>query len=144
MKTLQTKFEMDKFYKPLRVYVDKKYKGTKEEYSKELEESCTIYIQNIPLHVREERLWNIFKLVGEIDKVIMGVNKQHYFVGFAFIIFKSKEDATSALYYMNGIKIDGNQLALDRDIVFTEERRYGRGEGGDTMRTSMSKRRRNR
>lgn len=130
---------MDKFYTKKTTYIDKKFPGTKEEYCNLLGKSKTIYITNIPLHVREERLWNLFGIIDDIEHLIMGVDNELKFAGFCFIIYKDQISANTALKLLNGIKIDGVSLQIDKDIGFTEERRYGRGEGGRQMREKYYK-----
>ncbi|KAL6121114.1 hypothetical protein NUSPORA_02021 [Nucleospora cyclopteri] len=126
---------LDKYYpQNKKFYIEKTFQGTPEEYKIVLNESKCIFVNNIPLHVREERLWNLFQLIGPIEKVIMGVDQQLMFVGFAFVIFRELEHANKVVKLMNNIKIDGISLRLDKDMGFAEDRRFGRGEGGKQMK----------
>ena len=138
----QTNHELDVYIKSTRnTYVDRKFKGTREEYFKLLENSKTIYVMNIPLHVTEERLWNIFRIAGKIQNVVMGVNNCEEFTGFAFIIFKETSSVDRSITLLNGIKMEGRSIKVDRDIGFTEDRRYGRGQKGQQMKYDFIRKR---
>ncbi|OQS54115.1 Cbp20 [Ecytonucleospora hepatopenaei] len=134
-------FPLDKWMQEGKeIYIDREFKGSREEYIESLKNSRTIYVSNIPLRTKEERLWNIFSVCGKIENVVMGVNNQFEFVGFAFIIFKDREGADNAVRYLN-IKIDDKFIKLDKDIGFSEKRRFGRGRGGNQLKFDYVKKR---
>lgn len=125
-----------------RFYVEKTFKGTDEEYKKLLDESSTLYIANISTAMREERLWHLFALCGEVRRVIMGVNSnKHTPCGFAFIEYYSAADAQKAIVFFRGFELDGRVLAVDKDMGFAEGRQYGRGIFGGKLKSDNYKKR---
>ncbi|KAI5182259.1 nuclear cap-binding protein subunit 2, partial [Pancytospora epiphaga] len=58
-----------------RIYYEKSFKGTDEEYIELLNGSRTLYITNLNENIEEERLWHLFGICGELRRVIMGVNQ---------------------------------------------------------------------
>jgi nuclear cap-binding protein subunit 2 len=69
--------------------------------------------------------------VGEIKRVIMGINKQtHQQCGFCFVEYFTHEDACDARRFLNGTKLDDRIIRIDLDWGFTEGRQYGRGQLG--------------
>lgn len=123
------------------VYVDRKFKGTREEYFDLLNNTKTLYVTNLPLHLTEERLWNIFAVCGKVENVVRGVNDDLEFVGFAFIIYQEKEGAQNAFDNLH-IKIDTFSIKIDKDVGFSEERRFGRGKKGQQLKNDFKKRQR--
>ncbi|KAI4291841.1 nuclear cap-binding protein subunit 2 [Pancytospora philotis] len=125
-----------------RVYREKSFKGTEEEYLQLLEDSSTLYITNISEQIREERLWHLFGICGEVRRVIMGVNSSTKTpCEFAFIEYYRREDAATALAFYRGLELDGRALAVDKDMGFAEGRQYGRGVFGGKVRADNSRKR---
>ncbi|ELA41644.1 uncharacterized protein VICG_01277 [Vittaforma corneae ATCC 50505] len=125
-----------------RIYIEKSFKGTQEEYLKALEDSKTIYVSNIDENIKEERLWMLFSMVGEVKRVIMGINRGLLtFCGFCFVEFERKEDADNAIIFFKDFCLDGKFLKVDKDMGFAENRQYGRGVFGGTVRSDNKRRR---
>lgn len=126
-----------------RIYIEKTFKGTQEEYLNALKNSKTIYVSNIPENIKEERLWHIFSMVGNIKRVIMGVNKSHLtFCGFCFVEYEELSSADDSIVFFTGYLLDGKVLRIDKDIGYSENRQFGRGAFGGTLRGDNKRRRR--
>ena len=135
------KYFMDRVEK--RIYIEKTFQGTQEEYLKKLEESATLYITNIPFYLKEERLWHLFKLCGEVRRVIMGINKNKKTPAeFAFVEYYKHDDANNAIDLLRGYPLDGRPMAIDKDIGFSNGRELGRGVFGGKMKNDNYKKRR--
>lgn len=126
-----------------RVYYEKTFKGSEAEYKRLLEESATLYVTNINYYIREERLWHLFGLCGEVRRVIMGINHNSRTpCEFAFIEYYSRADADSALLFFRGFELDGRMIAVDKDMGFADGRQYGRGIFGGKLKSDNYKKRR--
>lgn len=133
------KFFGDKIEK--RLYIERTFKGTEDEYIKALEESSTLYITNIPFYIKEERLWHMFGICGEVRRIIMGINKNKKTAAeFAFVEFYNKEDALKAVDLYRGFPLAGRTLAIDKDIGYSEGREVGRGVFGGKLKSDNFKR----
>lgn len=56
-------------------YARKNWHGTPEEYYHALETSTTVYVGNLSFYTREEQIWELFSKVGEVKRIVMGLNK---------------------------------------------------------------------
>lgn len=114
-----------------RLYIEKTFSGTEEEYVQALNNSRTIYVNGIDSIIREERLWHLFGTTGEIRRLIMGINKTKLnFCGFFFVEYETKEEAEEAIVFFNNYKFDNCFLRVSKDSGFVEGRQYGRGSYG--------------
>jgi len=94
----------------------------------------TLYIGNLSYSVKENRIWSLFKKVGVIKRIIMGLNRYTFTsCGFCFVVFFNKRDTVYAFSYLNGIKIDTRFLRIDIDEGFKKGRQFGRGKDGGQM-----------
>lgn len=126
-----------------RIYIEKTFKGTQEEYIQGIKDSKTVYVSNINDNIKEERLWILFSIVGPVKRIIMGVNKGSLtFCGFCFVEYESKESADISVNFFKDFLLDGKLIKIDKDIGFTEGRQYGRGAFGGSMKNDERKRRR--
>ena len=68
----------------------KKYQ-TEEEWkqtSTSVRQSTTVYIGDLSFHTREEQIYELFSKVGQIKRIIMGINKYTKTpCGFCFVEF---------------------------------------------------------
>lgn len=127
-----------------RVYIEKTFTGTEDEYREALRKSRTIYVSGVNEDVREERIWHLFSVCGEVRRVIMGVNKSKLtFCGFFFVEFECPEDADNAMVFFRDFLLDGQLIKVDKDIGFSEGRQYGRGVFGGPMRNDNKRKRYN-
>ena len=73
----------------LTVYWDRSNFATIEDQLAAVGDSNTVYIGNLTFYTTEMKLTNIFKSVGPIKRVIMGINRLDYTpCGFAFVEFE--------------------------------------------------------
>lgn len=124
-----------------KMYRDRSFTGTDEEYERLLSTTCTMYVGNLPLTVTEERLWSLFSDLS-IRRVIMGLNRNNrLFCGFAFVEFYSHADCASACTAAKDMVIDGQRVSVDMDYGFVDGRQWGRGFTGGSYRKDVRKKR---
>ena len=58
-------------------------------------------------------------------------------MGFCFVEYMNKEDASTAVSCLNRSKLDRRIIRVDWDIGFKEGRQFGRGRGGGQKRDSV-------
>ncbi|XP_049848384.1 uncharacterized protein LOC126314451 [Schistocerca gregaria] len=116
-------------------YSLKYWSGTFEEYTRVLSKSTTLYIGNLSFYTTEEQIWELFSKVGQIKRLLMGLNKYtHTPCGFCFVEYYTHEAAEDCVYYINGTKLDDRIIRVDWDTGFVEGRQYGRGTNGGQIR----------
>lgn len=116
-------------------YYDKKSQLSHEEYKKRLQTSCTLYVGNLSKYTKEELMYEIFSMVGEIRLLKIGLNRKNKIpCGFCFIEYYKREDAETAYKCFNGTLIDDEKIRVDWDIGFYPARQYGRGYKGGQVR----------
>lgn len=129
---------MEKYFKTKKenfTYIDKTFNGCEEDYFKQLENSTTLYVGELNLTVKEERLWELFSLVGDIKRIIMGVHKyEHTPCGFCFVEYYERKDAQDAINLFNKFRLDNKYLRVSFDYGFKEGREKGRGTKGGQMK----------
>lgn len=137
--------QLQKYYEHCadkQIYIEKTFKGSKEEYFNTLKFARTLYVSNISENIREERLWLLFSILGEVRRIIPGINKTTLaFCGFCFVEFESVEAADAAINFFKDFSLDGKILKIDKDVGFTEGRQYGRGVFGGSFRTDNNRKR---
>lgn len=60
---------------PNSAYMDKQSKFEEEEYTRKLMNTCTLYVGNLSFFSTESQIFSLFKSVGEVKSLIMGLNK---------------------------------------------------------------------
>ncbi|XP_074593770.1 cap binding protein 20 [Brevipalpus obovatus] len=116
-------------------YRDHKFPGSREEYECTLKNSTTLYVGNLSFHTREEQIYELFGKCGDIKKVILGLNRiSKTPCGFCFIEYHSREEASNAIRYINGTRLDDRTVRTDWDSGFVEGRQFGRGKTGGQIR----------
>lgn len=81
----------------------------------ERNQEATIYVGNIDQKVAEEILWELFTQCGPVINIHLPKDKissDHQ--GFAFVEFRSEEDADYAIKIMHMIKLYGKPLKVNR------------------------------
>ena len=64
------------------------------QYEKELKTSTTLYVGNLSHWTMETQLWDYFSRYGEVDDIIMGLNRETKEPsGFCFVVMATREDA---------------------------------------------------
>jgi nuclear cap-binding protein subunit 2 len=110
------------------------------EKAKKLATSSTLYVGNLTFYTTEEQLWELFSKVGEISRIIMGLNlesKQQ--CGFCFVEYNTHKEAANCMRFINGTKLDDRIIRIDWDPGFVAGREYGRGMGGNQRRDQYRK-----
>lgn len=116
-------------------YKDRSFPGTAEEYQRLLRESRTLYVGNLSFHTTEEQVWEVFRSAGEVRRIIMGLDAKNLTAcGFCFVEYYTREDATRAVQWVTGLKVDERPVRVDWDPGFTEGRQFGRGRNGGQIR----------
>eukprot|EP01128_Nolandella_sp_AFSM9_P002877 TRINITY_DN13295_c0_g1_i1.p1 TRINITY_DN13295_c0_g1~~TRINITY_DN13295_c0_g1_i1.p1 ORF type:complete len:219 (-),score=57.61 TRINITY_DN13295_c0_g1_i1:137-769(-) len=124
-----------KSLEPKVTYVDKKWRQSREAYFDRLSRSTTIYVGNLSFKTTEEQIWTLFSKVGEIKKIIMGLNRQKMTpCGFCFVEYFTRQAAQDCVNWINGTKLDQREIRTDFDFGFEEGRQYGRGVSGGQVR----------
>lgn len=81
----------------------------------ERNQEATIYVGNIDQKVSEEILWELFTQCGPVINVHLPKDKiSNDHQGFAFVEFRSEEDADYAIKIMHMVKLYGKPLKVNR------------------------------
>lgn len=116
-------------------YVDRRFKGTREEYFRKLNASSTLYVGNMSFYTTEDQVYALFSKAGRVRRVIMGLDSQRRTpCGFCFVVYDAREDALAAVKYLNGTSLDERPIRVDVDYGFEEGRQFGRGRSGGQVR----------
>ncbi|XP_021753498.1 nuclear cap-binding protein subunit 2-like [Chenopodium quinoa] len=119
----------------LSAYRDRRFPGSQEEFEEALKNSTTVYIGNMSFYTTEEQVYELFSRVGEIKKMIMGLDKNSKTpCGFCFVLYYSREDTEDAVKYISGTILDDRPIRVDFDWGFQEGRQWGRGRSGGQVR----------
>ena len=129
---------MAHLYRDLRVkslYTDRKFNGGQRGWQEQIETSTTLYIGNLSFYTTEEQIYAFFGRVGEVKRVIMGLDRNTKTpCGFCFVEYSRRSDTEDAVRYIGGCKLDDRILRVDWDGGFVEGRQYGRGRSGGQVR----------
>ncbi len=124
--------------KPLRVgWAESKPSPDEEQAA--LAESTTLFVNNLAYNVTEEQLRGTFGKFGELLKARIIANPHtNQSRGFAFVEYKSKEEADSASVALNNTEFVGSMITVirarpDTRTTATTDRRP---RGGGPMRSS--------
>jgi nuclear cap-binding protein subunit 2 len=109
------------------VYYDFKVKGNvqKDVLQSSLESSTTLYVGNLPNTVKEEQLHELFSIVGPIERIVLGIDRDtREPCGFCFVEYVTRKDAEDCLKYINGTQMMEHlkPIYLDWDVGYTEGR----------------------
>ena len=93
----------------------------------------TIYVGNLPFNIREEILWEFFTKLGEVKRIITGINRIDLSqCGVCFVEFYHSKTTVMCLK-KNGLKLKNRFLRIDLDEGFYEGRQFGRGKKGGQL-----------
>ena len=110
-------------------------KGSRDEQELRLKNSTTLYVGNLSFYTREEQIYELFGKCGHINRVILGLDRNHKTpCGFCFVEYHERDDAMNAMRYVNGTRLDDRIIRTDWDAGFIEGRQYGRGKSGGQVR----------
>lgn len=116
-------------------YVDRRFRGSRDEYQRALARSRTLYIGNLSFYTTEEQVYELFRLAAPVRRVIMGLDATRRTpCGFCFVEYVTRKGAEAAVHHLNGTLLDGRALRVDYDYGFEEGRQYGRGKSGGQVR----------
>ncbi|XP_057517791.1 nuclear cap-binding protein subunit 2-like [Amaranthus tricolor] len=119
----------------LSAYRDRRFLGNQEEFEEALKNSTTVYVGNMSFYTTEEQVYELFSRVGELKKIIMGLDKNSKTpCGFCFVLYYSREDTEDAVKYISGTILDDRPIRVDFDWGFQEGRQWGRGRSGGQVR----------
>ncbi|RHZ77587.1 hypothetical protein Glove_174g138 [Diversispora epigaea] len=116
-------------------YKDQQYQGSSTDLAKDLSSSTTLYVGNLSFYTTEEQIYELFSKVGEIKRIIMGLDKfQKTPCGFCFVEYYHHQDALDCMKYINSTKLDERIIRTDLDPGYRDGRQYGRGRSGGQVR----------
>ncbi|KAK8796413.1 hypothetical protein WA588_000548 [Blastocystis sp. NMH] len=70
-----------------------------------LKDSTTVYVGNLAFTTPEDRIQDLFRRCGVVQRVVMGLNRFDLTqCGFCFVIFDTHEAAQYAVDYLSGLK----------------------------------------
>ncbi|KXS09183.1 RNA-binding domain-containing protein [Gonapodya prolifera JEL478] len=105
------------------------------EWQRALSGSTTLYVGNLSFFTSEEQVYELFSKVGEIRRVIMGLDRElRTPCGFCFVEYYTHASALACLQFINGTKLDERIIRTDLDLGFEEGRQFGRGKSGGQVR----------
>jgi nuclear cap-binding protein subunit 2 len=100
--------------------------------------SRSVYLGNLAFVTTDAQVHALFSRCGPLENVIMGLNKvTRAPCGFAYVIFRTREGAVSAVATLNGTVLDERVVKVELDKGFFEGKQYGRGESGGQRRDEM-------
>lgn len=100
--------------------------------------SCCLYVGNLSYFSTEQQVYELFMRCGNVNRVIMGLNKQtKKQCGFCFVEYVTREAAEIAFETLDNTMLDGRCIRVDWDVGFEEGRQYGRGVTGCQRRDEM-------
>lgn len=120
-------------------YKDRQYKGTDEEYRKDIANSCTLYVGNLSFYTSEEQIYDFFGKIAPVKRLIMGLDRANKTpCGFCFVEYYRHEDAVVCKKYLDGMRLDERFIRVDYDYGFSDGRQFGRGKSGGQVNTNVS------
>merc|ERR1712048_1096472 len=119
----------------LGAYRDQRFAGNRVQQDRALLHTATLYVGNLSFYTTEEQVLDLFGRVGDVKRVIMGLDKQTRTpCGFCFVEYYNRPDCEAAMRYVNGTRLDDRIIRTDYDAGFKEGRQYGRGRSGGQVR----------
>lgn len=109
---------------------------------KDLKNSCTLFIGNLPYHFRERDVAEYLERSGRLRNVVVGYNKRTgQSKGHAFVEYEDRRDAEEAFERFQGYNLEGRRLRIDWDIGLDRKREFEKTQGGDGVTTGPAARR---
>ena len=116
-------------------YRDQHFRGSRSEQERLLKSTTCLYVGNMSFYTTEEQLYELFGKAGDVKRIVMGLDKfKRTPAGFCFVEYYTREDASNALRYINGTRLDDRIIRTDWDAGFIEGRQFGRGKSGGQVR----------
>ncbi|KAH7340367.1 RNA-binding domain-containing protein [Rhizoctonia solani] len=109
-----------------------------------LDRSSTLYVGNLSFYTTEEQIYDLFQKCaspedgGGVKRIIMGLDRNTRTpCGFCFVEYYTHAEATAAVRYISGTKLDERIVRCDLDLGYREGRQYGRGKSGGQVRDEL-------
>lgn len=77
-----------------------------------LEETCTIFVRNLPFTLTWQNLRDQFKDCGDVKFAELKTDENGRSKGYGTVRFGTPEDARRAVNLMNGTRIQGRQIEV--------------------------------
>jgi len=107
----------------------------------ETRNSSSLFVGNLPYHLRERDVIDIFEKFGPVKLCTVGVNKKTgQSMGYCFISFEDRRDAEDAYDKYQGYNLDGRRLRIDWDAGL-ERKQQSRGDRPPRRHASPGRRR---
>ena len=91
----------------------------------------TIFVGRLNFNTSEDRLYREFQIVGQVETVrIVKDQKTRKSKGYGFVEFRDERDANEAVKRLDGRKIDGFRVIVDREFGRTKHSWYPKRLGG--------------
>lgn len=105
--------------------------GTDEEFARDMQSTCTLYVGNLSFYTTEEQIYEFFGKIAPIKRLVMGLDRALKTpCGFCFVEYFGREAAVLCKMYMDGMKLDERFVRVDFDPGFKDGRQFGRGRKG--------------
>lgn len=123
-----------------KMYWDRQNYSCIEDQVKALQTSSTIYVGNLDFATTEQMIFETFRRVGAIKRVIMGINAETRTpCGFCFVEFFQRQSALDAVCFLSGTVCDSNVIRCELDAGFKPGRQIGRGAFGGQTRDDVAR-----
>ena len=86
--------------------------GSSGGVSNMFEETCTVFVRNLPFSVTWQNLRDQFKECGDVKFAELKMDEQGRSKGYSTVRFSMPEDARRAVNLMNGTRIQGRQIEV--------------------------------
>lgn len=118
-----------------KIYWDRSNFDSAELQISALAKSCTLYVGNLSFATKTSHMYALFSQIGSVERVIMGLDRfKKTPCGFAFVEYRYRQDAETAIACLTGAKLDGKIIRVELDAGFVPGRQYGRGSSGGQVR----------
>jgi nuclear cap-binding protein subunit 2 len=131
MATLIELIKPEPYYKPS-VF------GNRDEWKRNLSVSVWVYIGNLSFFTSESQIYALFSTIDSVRQVVLGLNKiTKTPCGFGFVEFTNHEAAVLSVELLDESKLDDRIIKVELDPGFTEDRKWGRAQGGGQVRDEL-------
>lgn len=93
--------------------------------------SKKLYVGNLPYHINDHKLREIFQSYGEIESAQVIIDKfSGNSKGFGFVEMSGDEEAKKAIDELNSREIEGRKIVVNEARPMEKRNRGGFGQGG--------------
>lgn len=123
-----------------KMYWDRQNYSCIEDQVQALKTSSTIYVGNLDFATTEQMIFETFRRVGAVKRVIMGINAETRTpCGFCFVEYFTRQAALDAVNFLSGTVCDSNVIRCELDAGFKPGRQIGRGALGGQTRDDVAR-----